>query len=183
MLGSGDLVISKDGISNGCLSGTFDVNMTFMMQTRRRFKNPLRVKLCCKSERWNRGIFHFMHPVAGRGAALLMRPALALWNGLPAGTIRVSPCCRLQLPSILRVSVLTSCRCTDCYRSRIVDSRRPRGDSWCLFVCVRVRRFDRCSYLRLTAPITAAAAAAKTGPSLGPAFLWWTCCFQSSVFS
>lgn len=39
-----------------------DVNMTFLMQTRRRFKNPLRVKLCSKSGR--RDIFHFMHPVA-----------------------------------------------------------------------------------------------------------------------
>lgn len=41
-----------------------DVNKPFLMQTRRRFKNPLRVKLCSKSERRNRDIFHFMHPVA-----------------------------------------------------------------------------------------------------------------------
>lgn len=105
--------------------------------------NPLRVKLCWKSEWLNLNIFHFMHPAASRQGALLMSWTL-LYDTDYQQLLSVCVCVcvvlqfqtvGIQLVSVFGVFVLTSCIFTDCHRSVIMDFRLLRGDLWCLFVC------------------------------------------------
>lgn len=78
-----------------------------------------------------------MHPAASRRSALLMirtLPYNADYQQLLCVCVLLLQTVGIQLVFVFKVSVLTSCICTDCYRSTIMDFRLQRGDSWCLFV-------------------------------------------------